>query len=84
MADVIYEQRQNVFVYTNTMNKPTQRRRGYEKVKKKQIFWISSSEKMENNHPMVPPLDHFQVIGPEEMPILVWGQRKRPPSKMES
>ena len=42
------------------MNKPTQRRRGYKKVKKKQIFFISSSEKMENNHSMVPPLDHFQ------------------------
>ena len=24
------------------------------------------------------------VIGPEGMPILVWGWRKRPPTKMES
>ena len=24
------------------------------------------------------------VIGPEEMPILVWGRRKRPPTKMGS
>ena len=25
-----------------------------------------------------------KVIGPEEMPILVWGRRKRPPTKMGS
>ena len=25
-----------------------------------------------------------KVIGPEEMPILVWGRRKRPPTKMVS
>ena len=28
--------------------------------------------------------DNIKVIGPEEMPILVWGQRKRPPTKMGS
>ena len=28
--------------------------------------------------------DNIKVIGPEEMPILVWGRRKRPPTKMES
>ena len=25
-----------------------------------------------------------KVIGPEEMPILIWGRRKRPPTKMGS
>ena len=28
--------------------------------------------------------DNIKVIGPEEMPILVWGRRKRPPTKMGS
>ena len=42
------------------MNKPTQKRRGYEQIKKKQKFGGSSSENIGKNHPMVPPLDHFQ------------------------
>ena len=28
--------------------------------------------------------DNIKVIGPEEMPILVWGRRKRPPTKLGS
>ena len=27
---------------------------------------------------------NLEVIGPEEMPNLVWGRRKRPPTKMGS
>ena len=26
--------------------------------------------------------DNIKVIGPEKMPILVWGRRKRPPTKL--
>ena len=36
------------------------KRRGYEQVENEQNFRVLSSEKMEKNHPMVPPLDHFQ------------------------
>ena len=28
--------------------------------------------------------NEVQLIGPEEIPILVWGRRKRPPTKMGS
>jgi len=28
--------------------------------------------------------DNIKVIGPEEMPILVWGWRKRPQTQMGS
>ena len=36
------------------------KRRGYEQVENEQNFRVLSSEKMEKNYPMVPPLDHFQ------------------------
>ena len=105
---------------TARLNNPSQRRRGFEQVRDEQNITVSSSEKLGKNHPVVPPLDHFQgenincsslaitistsrgsffanlttfewcsglkffslFIGPEEMPILVWGRRKRPPTKM--
>ena len=40
------------------LSNPSQKRRGYEQVKTSKI---SSSENMEENHPMVPPLNHFQA-----------------------
>ena len=43
------------------LNNPTSlRKTHYEDVKKYQNIRVSSSQKMGQNHPMVPPLDHFQ------------------------
>ena len=38
----------------------SQRRRVNEQVKNEQICRVSPMEKMGKDHPMVPPLDHFQ------------------------
>ena len=43
------------------MNNPSQRRRGkIKKCKTSNIVWFYAARKFWNNHPMVPPLDHFQ------------------------
>ena len=45
---------------TARLNNPSQRRRGFEQVRDEQNITVSSSEKLGKNHPVVPPLDHFQ------------------------
>ena len=45
-------------------------------------LWIIFKGKIEIAHLLTEQSvhrdDHFKVIGPEEIPILVWGWRKRP------
>ena len=74
-------------------NNPSQMRKGYEQVKKEPNFRVSSSKKSscQNDQRVETTIfckleifEIFKVIGPEEMPILVWGRRKRPPTKMGS
>ena len=48
------------------LNNPSRMRKDYKQVKNEQNCRVSSTE----------------VIGPEEMPILLWGRRKHPPTKM--
>ena len=40
-----------------------------------ELSWVELGLGFDNN---------IKVIGPEEMPILVWGRRKRPTTKMGS
>ena len=82
MDDVILEQGHNVPVYTNMSIKWGWifLVRGEEvinngKTSKIVGFYAAQNWKKSSNGP---------PIGPEEMPILVWGRRKRPPTKMGS
>ena len=71
-----------------------QRRRGLKQAKKLSFFANLTTFEQRSGLKIISFLkiailkwgdyQNFKVIGPEEMPILVWGRRKRPPTKIGS